>query len=131
MSRRLEDLDPRIRPLCAALLAAAKAAGLPLVLTTTFRTRDEQQDLYDQGRSVPGRIVTNARPGESPHNAGLAFDVAFAETLYEEPRPGAWDELGAIGLALGLQWGGRFLTPIDRPHFEWRDWRASTRKDGA
>jgi hypothetical protein len=28
-----------------------------------------------------------------------------------------WDQIGAIGEAQGLKWGGRFTHP-DRPHFE-------------
>jgi len=30
--------------------------------------------LYFQGRTTPGKIVTNARPGESAHNFGIAVD---------------------------------------------------------
>ena len=35
---------------------------------------EEQAMLYAQGRSRPGKIVTQAKPGQSYHNYGLAFD---------------------------------------------------------
>ena len=38
------------------------------------RTMEEQAALYAKGRTSKGKIVTKARPGESYHNYGLAFD---------------------------------------------------------
>ena len=38
------------------------------------RTMEEQAALYAKGRTVGGKIVTKAKPGESYHNYGLAFD---------------------------------------------------------
>jgi hypothetical protein len=38
------------------------------------RTMEEQAALYAKGRTAGGRIVTKAKPGESYHNYGLAFD---------------------------------------------------------
>lgn len=51
------------------------AQGIRLRVVSTYRTREEQARLYAQGRTVRGDIVTYARPGESPHNYGLAIDV--------------------------------------------------------
>lgn len=41
-----------------------------------FRSNERQAELYCLGRTLPGRIVTNAMPGQSFHNYGLAFDWA-------------------------------------------------------
>jgi hypothetical protein len=38
------------------------------------RTMEEQAALYAKGRTTSGKIVTKAKPGESYHNYGLAFD---------------------------------------------------------
>jgi hypothetical protein len=38
------------------------------------RTMEEQAKLYAKGRTSGGRIVTKAKPGQSFHNYGLAFD---------------------------------------------------------
>jgi peptidoglycan L-alanyl-D-glutamate endopeptidase CwlK len=43
----------------------------------TLRTFKEQNDLYAQGRSKPGKIVTFAKGGQSYHNYGLAIDIVF------------------------------------------------------
>ena len=38
------------------------------------RTMEEQAELYAKGRTKGGKIVTKAKPGQSYHNYGLAFD---------------------------------------------------------
>lgn len=43
----------------------------------TLRTNAEQEDLYAQGRTKPGKIVTYARGGQSYHNYGLAIDIVL------------------------------------------------------
>jgi len=47
---------------------------IPPLIYCGFRSYEQQAALYSLGRSAPGRIVTKARPGESYHNYGLAFD---------------------------------------------------------
>lgn len=84
------------------------------------RSFAEQQAVYDQGRANPGAIVTYAKPGDSYHQYGLAFDVV--PTAYKtmpgwNPSGPLWDRIGAIGKTLGLNWGGDFSKP-DKPHFE-------------
>ena len=130
MSRNIEDLDPRMQPLALELVGRCMAQGLPIVITQTRRTMEEQQALYDQGRVRPGKIVTQARPGQTAHNYGLAFDVAFiipetGEITWDEPRSGAWYDVGRIGEGLGLIWGGRWRKFPDRPHFELANWRSA------
>ena len=90
---------------------------------------ETQAALYAQGRTAPGRIVTNARPGYSYHNFGLAIDVVptellalhrWGDTLKHQVRTDElWNRVGAIGKELGFRWGGEFRTLPDRPHFEW------------
>ena len=46
---------------------------------------EEQAALYKIGRSVKGKIVTNARPGESYHNYGLAFDWVPLKPAPKDP----------------------------------------------
>lgn len=42
-----------------------------------YRSVAEQNELHAQGRTKPGKIVTNAKGGESFHNFGIAADFAF------------------------------------------------------
>jgi hypothetical protein len=55
-------------------LAAAK---LSFYLFRVLRTFEDQDELYAQGRTKSGRIVTNARRGDSLHNYGLAADYVL------------------------------------------------------
>jgi peptidoglycan L-alanyl-D-glutamate endopeptidase CwlK len=97
-------------------------------ITHTLRTLDEQAHLYMQGRTMPGRIVTYAKPGSSAHNYGMAFDFCFAGKTLEEcyPKdPARWDRVGLVGESVGLAWGGRWKKLKDRPHFERPEWKAA------
>ena len=117
---RIASLDPSLRPLALALLETAWQDGIALVVVGGLRTLDEQQALYDQGRTTPGPVVTNAKPGSSWHNYGLAFDVAIlanGSATYPNDAD-LWNRVGAAGKRVGLQWGGDFVSFKDRPHFE-------------
>jgi len=114
-------LDPSIQAMAVALLSEAWKAGIPLLVTNGYRSMDEQQRLYDQGRTTPGDIVTNAKPGSSWHNFSLAFDVAVLNSNDEPSYPNdqaLWQRIGQIGKEVGLSWGGDFSSFVDRPHFE-------------
>ena len=68
-SRKIEDLHPDLQPLCREFVRRCEAAGVTALITTTFRSGAEQDELYAQGRTKPGPRVTNARAGQSAHNA--------------------------------------------------------------
>lgn len=130
-SRSLDDLHPHVRMLAEQLLASATQIGIPLTVTFTTRSLATQAALYAQGRTAPGRIVTNARAGYSFHNYGLALDVVPTELLalpnwgdvpaHQMRTDLLWATVGQIGKELGLRWGGEFRAIRDRPHFEWSD----------
>ena len=117
---RLRTLQPTLQPLAQTFLERCAEAGIPCEITQGTRTFAEQQRIYDQGRSAPGAVVTQAKPGDSYHQYGLAFDVV--PTAYKslpDWNPGGpfWATIGAIGKSLGLEWGGDWRTP-DQPHFQ-------------
>jgi hypothetical protein len=73
------------------------------------RTMEEQAALYAKGRTSKGKIVTKARPGESFHNHGLAFDWV---PLKQNPKNADlwfadWDDQTAykLGDQVGLSFG--------------------------
>jgi len=97
-------------------------------VTAGFRTAKEQSDLYAQGRTEPGNIVTNADgvDRKSYHQSGQAVDVV--------PYPEMWDEQAlrdfghfVKGIAVMLkrygaidndiEWGGDWKF-LDRPHWQ-------------
>jgi peptidoglycan L-alanyl-D-glutamate endopeptidase CwlK len=116
----IATLLPEVQPSARALVTKAAADGITIKVISGLRTYDEQNDLYAQGRTKPGRIVTNARGGHSNHNFGIAFDVGVFEGgqyLDESPK---YKAVGVLGMDLGLEWGGNWKTIQDEPHFQLR-----------
>ena len=116
----IATLLPEVQPYARALVTKAGADGITIKVISGLRTYDEQNDLYAQGRTKPGRIVTNARGGFSNHNFGIAFDVGVFEGgqyLDESPK---YKAVGVLGMDLGLEWGGNWKTIQDEPHFQLR-----------
>ncbi len=118
--KNILSLLPKVQGYARALIHAAQAQGIKIVVTSGSRTFAEQDALFAQGRSNPGAKVTNARGGFSNHNFGVAFDVTIfsgSKPVWESP---AYKAVGAIGRALGLEWGGDWKTIKDEPHFQLR-----------
>ena len=91
-SRNIQDLTKQLQPLASSFINTANALLLKrglnasVFITCTWRSNEEQAKLYEIGRTVKGRKVTNAKPGESKHNcidpktgkpAAEAFDIAI------------------------------------------------------
>lgn len=99
------------------------ASGLDYWVVSGFRPYDEQTELYAQGRTKPGRVVTQARAGESSHNFGIAADLVrdfYLERAGLQPdfRPESYDAVGPVAVKHGLVWGGTWRFK-DLPHVQW------------
>lgn len=102
-------------------------------LAYTLRTNAEQEALYALGRTKPGKVVTNAKGGQSYHNYGLAcdivllkdtngdgtFETASWETNVDFDGDGVadWVEVVRIFKKFGWEWGGDWKFS-DKPHFQ-------------
>lgn len=116
----ITTLHPRVRTAARKLVRAASDSGITIKVISGTRTYAEQDHLYEQGRTRPGNIVTNARGGYSNHNFGIAFDIGvFSGTKYVPESP-AYRKVGKLGKSLGLKWGGDWTGIQDEPHFELR-----------
>lgn len=73
--QRILTLHPLIREKVRQFLSLAKENGIDLLITSAFRSFQEQEKIYQQGRTLPGPVVSWAKPGTSYHNYGLAIDV--------------------------------------------------------
>ena len=73
----LDYLHPALRIGVITALEHCHQEGLMIYVFESYRTPARQQKLFDKGRNTPGRKVTNARPFQSFHNYGLAFDLVF------------------------------------------------------
>ena len=125
MSRKLADLTLPAREKALRLIAAAPLVlGRELFVVHTYRSAEEQDELYAQGRTKPGSIVTNAKGGESDHQDRTAIDFAFEEDGSQRPTWSTagtdaqdWQLLGAMGKAIGFKWGGDYRRLKDLGHF--------------
>lgn len=118
LAQVLPDLADRVR----RVLAAMAALGFPMTVTAGLRTTAQQQALYAQGRTVPGRVVTQADgvTVRSKHQEGRAVDCAFlvdGRPSWNDALP--WGTYGSCAQAVGLTWGGTWRSFPDRPHVEW------------
>lgn len=102
--------------------------GLKIRITQTYRTVEQQDALYAQGRTKPGNIVTNAKGSSysSMHQWGIAFDFC------RNDRKGAYNDsdgffrrVGQVGKSIGLEWGGDWKSIVDKPHFQLPYWGSS------
>ena len=146
--QRIKTLHPKIRNEVLKLYTIANnkmlGKGVRLRLSYTFRTFEEQNTLYNKGRTTKGPKVTNAKGGQSIHNYGLAFDIVllydkdgdgkFEEASWDTKRDGDkdgiadWLEVTNVFIKAGYTNG--FITngkKWDLPHFQkdfklsWRD----------
>lgn len=150
------DLDSLAEPFLTKayrLKAIIERDGLPFVLLEARRTFTRQQEYFMRGReNVNGvtrvvdkrKVITNARPGASPHNFGLAndyvIDVKSAwwdssekptgmwDTGYEGGKlvraasKLAWERYGRAVKEADLEWGGNWASIKDLPHSELYEW---------
>jgi len=100
----------------------------------TLRSFAEQDGLFAQGRTKAGKIVTNAKGGESYHNYGLAIDIVLLkdtdgngtfetaswETNVDFDGDGLsdWKEIVRIFKMYGWEAGIDWAKFPDAPHFQ-------------
>ena len=110
-------------------------------ITQGLRTSAEQDSLYAQGRTTPGKKVTNAKGGQSVHNYGFAVDICLIidgkaaswETTKDWDNDGIadWQEVVKVFARHGWNWGGNWNTFKDMPHFDkigFDNWRTLQQK---
>lgn len=117
MSRRLDDLSARFKPLAIELLARAVEANIPLMIIETLRT--PEQHAANLAKGVSWTTHSKHLDGDAidlcPYSQ---FDLHGANKLAWEAADPVWQRLGPLGEALGLRWGGRWQQK-DMGHFEY------------
>lgn len=111
-------LHPELRTKSQKLVDLMNEKGIKLTISQTLRTREEQNALYDQGRTKSGNIVTMVKYPYSLHNWGVAFDIAVIIA-----GKAVWNEkyyklVGPVGEFLGMEWGGHWKSFADLTHFQ-------------
>lgn len=142
---RIELMHPAVREEVRELYAHINnkilGKGVRLRLAYTYRSVEEQDALYAQGRTKlfdnTGKrlgIVTKAKGGQSIHQYGLALDIVLlldknndgvfesatwdTKTDFDKDKAADWMEVTNYLKANGWFWGGDFRTFPDMPHFE-------------
>ena len=126
---RIGLLHPKLRDEVTNLIN--KANGLltgtsQIRLVQGLRTFKEQDDLYAQGRTKPGHVVTNAKGGQSLHNYGVAFDFCLLlpndvswdiHADFDKDGIADWAEVVKVFKDAGWEWGGLWKFQ-DTPHLQ-------------
>lgn len=117
--RRLKAVHPELAKRIQQLAVNLASQGITVEVVQGLRTFAEQDALYAQGRTKPGKRVTNARSGQSNHNYGLAVDMCpFVNGKPDWNDTKGFKAIGAEGKKLGLEWGGDWIHIIDMPHLQ-------------
>lgn len=116
------------------LWAAAGLLGYKSKYSWKVLPRDESQaDLYAKGRDADGNIVdpsavvTDAKPGQSAHDYGLAIDIAptldGGKSVVFDPQHPAYNDKAEVLKALPfIQTDIVISSGPDRPHVQVRNW---------
>jgi peptidoglycan L-alanyl-D-glutamate endopeptidase CwlK len=117
---RLAPVHPKLAS--AIKQIDASAPDLDIQVSQGIRTWAQQEIDYEQGRTTPGKIITNARGGFSWHQYGLAVDL-----LPEDITPGqpdwdvnhpAWSRMVSLAESFGLVSGSEWHGLKDWPHVQ-------------
>ena len=90
---RASEAHPKIRQLLIDTYTKANnvlGKGCRLRLSYVYRSPEEQNALYAQGRTIKGSKVTNSKAWQSTHQFGFAFDVVL---LYDKDGDGKFEEV--------------------------------------
>jgi peptidoglycan L-alanyl-D-glutamate endopeptidase CwlK len=120
-SRDLNELLPEVKRRVENFIEACKTNGIDLLVTSTYRDNESQAALYAQGRTAAGKIVTNARAGDSFHNHRCAVDVVplvSGKPDWDGSHP-VWAEVGRLGQENGLEWAGNWVHFKELAHFQY------------
>ena len=118
---RLRALHPKAQKsfLEFILVGQVQLSDVTIRITDHYRTIEEQNELYAQGRTKPGTIVTWVKGGSSYHNYGLAMDIAFIDRngklLYDDKY---YNILKSVYPDFNLEWGGEWQETPDKPHYQ-------------
>ncbi|WP_117168886.1 M15 family metallopeptidase [Paraliobacillus sediminis] len=124
LDRSIKNIGDSHAVVTAAALELIKLAyreGIYVQISEGYRSNDSQTDLYNQGRTTSGNIITNAKAGQSKHNYGLAVDYFLVSDDGEDAIwdvNSKWKRAAAIAKSLGFAWGGDWTSFRDYPHLE-------------
>lgn len=140
-SREISHLHPHMQVKAEEFQNRCLERGVHVLIYCTYRSGKEQDILYAMGRTTKsnvgvsilrplGKIVTNAKAGQSAHNftlngrpASKAWDCCptiGGKPIWDGKHP-HWQIMGQVAAELGLEWygapGSKFK---EQAHFQMR-----------
>lgn len=130
---KLDGVHPALAVKVTQIQLAMAQLGIGMIVTDGVRTDAEQHALWQKGRNPAGQVVdrsqvvtnadgirTRSNHQRKPDGYGHAVDCCFLDgqgkPSWADSHP--WALYGAMARALGLKWGGDWVTLPDRPHVE-------------
>lgn len=98
--------------------------GVTVKVISAHRTWEQQDELYKQGRTKPGPIVTNAKGGQSLHNFSIAVDLGLfnGDKYLDDTSPvlasRIYKAIASDISEYGMEWGGNWQSIQDEPHYQ-------------
>ena len=137
--RDTKQLYPELQDKAAALLALCAQNNIFIGIGECLRTVEEQNALYAKGRTTSGAKVTNCKGNSfsSMHQWGVAFDFYLKMDIDGDGKTNddayndttkMFKRVGELGRSLGLEWGGSWKSPVDKPHFQLPYWGSTAKK---
>lgn len=113
-------IHPVVKESALEMVKHAYQEGIFVQISAGYRSIEEQAKLYGQGRlgyiydgknysDLSKPRVTNAMPGQSYHNYGLAIDYFIVSDDGKNAIwtiDAKWKRVADIGKSLGFAWGG-------------------------
>ncbi len=126
---RLQEVHPILAQKIQQLGQMLMDEKITLIVTQGLRSWAQQEALYEKGRTkqpdgtwhVTGPIVTNAPPGYSWHQFGLAVDVAPINpdgSIDWNAKHPQWTRIEEVGVSLGMVSGANWVRMVDCPHLQ-------------
>lgn len=127
---RLGKVHPSLEEYTVELIKRCYNEGIRVQISSGYRSLEDQAWIYGQGRptyvwngkkyGTSGKIVSNAQPGSSIHNYGLAIDYFLVSedgknsiwTVNKE-----WRRVAEIAKGMNFEWGGDWSWK-DYPHLQ-------------
>lgn len=109
------------------IVKAMQDAGYPAKILWCYRSPEIQRGLYAQGRTAPGRKVTNAKPWDSPHQYFEAVDIIHPSLGWQVSED-YWEALASCVRIVADKFGveldhGHTWRFRDSAHIQLKDWK--------
>jgi D-alanyl-D-alanine carboxypeptidase len=125
-SYRLNRAGLSLRSAAAASLetmaAAARADGITLLVSSSYRSYDYQAEVYNRIVREMGQEAADresARPGHSQHQTGLAADFGSIDDSFAQTPAGRWMAANASSFGWSLSYPDGYETLTG---YRWESW---------